>query len=137
MLSTSTVLQKTFTIVGTSILILICAAGCSTDRNSQMGFDTDAWKEDKNGCLGKREEMLAQFDKSKDQLMGMRERELLQILGRPDKQDLHKRNQKFYIYYVQPGNQCEESNALVPGRILRMRFSALDLVNEISYENFN
>ncbi len=118
------------------LMIILLCTHCSSDTSTSIGFDTTAWKQDKKGCTGKRAELLSLFEGAKEQLMGMREREILQVLGRPDRQDLHKRNQKFYIYYVQPGNQCEGNNTQAPGRIVRMRFSALDVVNEISYENY-
>jgi outer membrane protein assembly factor BamE (lipoprotein component of BamABCDE complex) len=114
---------------------MLFMAACSSNSPADIPLDSTTWKQDKKGCTGKRAELLPQFEEARDLMMGMRERDILQVLGRPDKQDLHKRNQKFYIYYVQQGSQCEGNQHLAPGKIIRMRFSALDLVNEISYEN--
>ncbi len=41
-----------------------------------------------------------------EKMLGLNEMEIVDLLGKPDKQELYKRNQKFYRYYLQPGPAC-------------------------------
>jgi len=53
-------------------------------------------------------------------------------MGRPDKNELYRRQQKFYIYYLEPGSLCKESNqASDSASYLSLRFNATGIVNEI------
>jgi len=68
----------------------------------------------------------------KEQILGKAEHDVLKIMGRPDKNELYRRQQKFYIYYLEPGPLCEESlQASDSASYLSLRFNATGIVNEI------
>lgn len=67
----------------------------------------------------------------KDNILGKSEHDVLKLMGRPDKNELYRRQQKFYIYYLEPGPLCESSQASDSASYLSMRFNATGIVKEI------
>jgi len=61
--------------------------------------------------------------------------DLRKILGKPDFAELYSRNQKFYTYYVDASEKCENENSqnVKNGerRLVQIRFDAINAVNEI------
>ncbi|MGB3616519.1 MAG: hypothetical protein WBA12_00230 [Catalinimonas sp.] len=116
-------------------LLLPLLAACGRGLPSDQGdFDQEAWRSDKLGCEGVRAGLADSFGKIRDELSGMTEPEIRGWLGTPDRQELQPRGQKFYVYFLQPGGQC--SNTEGPdGELVRIRFSALNRVVEVSYDN--
>ncbi len=97
-----------------------------------QGFDNQAWKQDAKGCQNKRLALFAEFEqKIKPQLKGLTEKELIDLLGRADKQELFKRSQKFYSYYIEAGNQCGQAAQANTARRLQIRIDAINQVSEI------
>ena len=98
-------------------------------------FDRKAWQLDRNGCEAVRVEMLDDLEKIKPKLEGLDEIDLRKILGKPDFAELYSRNQKFYTYYIDASENCqdESSKKLNQGerRVLQIRFDAINAVNEI------
>ncbi|MCU0392138.1 MAG: hypothetical protein MUE81_13545 [Thermoflexibacter sp.] len=95
-----------------------------------QGFDLEAWKKDKKGCNSTRASLLNDFEKKvKPQLEGLSEIEIVKILGKADYSLLAERNQKFYRYYLEEGEQCGKNKK---ARYVQIRFSALNVVNEIT-----
>lgn len=72
----------------------------------------------------------------RDKLMGYRQREISQILGKPDEVDLYKRNQKFFIYHILPGKGCQGIDSVGRPRSLYIRFSAMDVSNEVFVRDY-
>ncbi|GHM98543.1 hypothetical protein WSM22_00330 [Cytophagales bacterium WSM2-2] len=94
------------------------------------GMDLNQWKEDKNGCKKERLKMLTPFRDQQDKLKGLSEDKIIALLGRPDQNELYKRNQKFYKYFIEPGNSCETDSASL---MLTIRFNAMGLAKEINF----
>lgn len=95
-------------------------------------FSAEDWKSDRNGCKSKRGSMLESVMAQKEQILGKAEHDVLKIMGRPDKNELYRRQQKFYIYYLEPGPLCEESiQASDSASYLSLRFNATGIVKEI------
>ncbi|WP_338812339.1 hypothetical protein V9L05_13125 [Bernardetia sp. Wsw4-3y2] len=94
-----------------------------------------AWKMDRNGCESVRTGMLEDLEKIKPKLEGLDEIDLRKILGKPDFAELYSRNQKFYTYYIDASEKCENSNSekVKTGerRLVQIRFDAINAVNEI------
>jgi hypothetical protein len=97
------------------------------------GFDQEAWKRDKNGCLSLRTSMSDSLLKYQERLHGLREQEVLRILGRADEQELYKRNQKFLRYYLMPGSKCDNQTTEKNPPRLQLRIDAIGQVNEVHY----
>lgn len=89
-------------------------------------FDPLTWRKDYNGCDGSREVQYIYLDKIKNEFIGVRETQLVEILGKPNKQELGERGKTTYFYYIIPGKQCvfrkNETKLLV------IDFDALDRV---------
>jgi hypothetical protein len=58
------------------------------------------------------------------------ETQILQLLGRPDQNELYKRNQKFYYYWI-TGPDCSTDSTKLK---LGIRFTAMGISKEISFD---
>jgi hypothetical protein len=125
-----------FLTVNFLLLILCVSLSACREVPTLKGFNSKAWQEDRLGCKGLRTQQIQTLLEQRDKLKGLGQNQVMAILGKPDFQELASRNQRFYIYYYQKGKQCEEptisSVKLKTDRVLRIRFSALDSVNEIT-----
>ncbi len=124
-------------ILNFSILTFVGILFSCTDPNAvtEQEFGMKAWKNDRNGCESVRTEMLDDLEKIKPKLEGLDEIDLRKILGKPDFAELYSRNQKFYTYYIDASEKCENeaSKAIKNGerRLVQIRFDAINAVNEI------
>lgn len=89
------------------------------------------WKEDKGGCQNIRSTFLHELTSQKDELKGLSEGDVIKLLGRPDRNELYKRNQKFYYYDIEPGKSCDST--LVNQQLI-IRFNAMGRAKEIAVE---
>ncbi|CAA9221042.1 MAG: hypothetical protein AVDCRST_MAG56-400 [uncultured Cytophagales bacterium] len=125
--------------IGTFLGRLGCMAGiglaaCGSPKQID-GFDSAAWQADRLGCGGGRKALSQPFDSIRRQLKGLTQNELLDVLGKPDFQRLYQRNQKFYVYFLEPGAQCGGNADASRARTAVIRFSAIELVTEVYYDN--
>ncbi len=95
-------------------------------------IDLAQWKEDKGGCKNSRTQALDDLLEQKDELKGLSESDIIKLLGRPDRNELYKRNQKFYYYDLQPGKACDST---FTNQQLILRFNAMGRAKEVSIEN--
>jgi outer membrane protein assembly factor BamE (lipoprotein component of BamABCDE complex) len=129
-------LNKVFLIFTVSVFIGMLFSSCD-DPNAVTNeeFDMKAWKMDRNGCESVRTGMLEDLETIKPKLEGLDEIDLRKILGKPDFAELYSRNQKFYTYYVDASEKCEDANSqnVKNGdrRLVQVRFDAINSVNEI------
>ncbi|MBL6449120.1 hypothetical protein JMN32_22605 [Fulvivirga sp. 29W222] len=98
-------------------------------------FDESKWQSDHNGCLGRRLQMMNNLKQCKEHIKGLTEDEIVQVLGKPDKNELYKRNQKFYIYEIANATECESSNEEAEHIYLNIRFNATGLAKEVLIYN--
>lgn len=110
-----------------SLLLTACGK-----PSPELNIDLVRWKSDPNGCAGVRIQMTTSLQSEKKKMLGLNEMEIVDLLGKPDKQELYKRNQKFYRYYLQPGPACDASDSTA--KKLVVRFNAVGLAKEISIE---
>lgn len=96
-------------------------------------MDMQTWREDRNGCAGVRAGEVEKIDHQKDKLLGLSELDVVEVLGKPDINELSKRNQKFYYYYIESGPACGSLKADNPVA-LAIRFNAVGLAKEIRLE---
>ena len=128
-------LNGNFNMIKSGIWLMILAmiwalSGCS-EEIQVAGFEVQKWKDDPNGCNGSREKNLTVLLAGQAQLIGRSEMEIKTFLGKPDMQDLRTRGMKFFEYGVKGGNLCNPQSLNQP-EILRIRFDALDRVNEVA-----
>ena len=102
--------------------------GCR-ESPEMAGFDTELWISDKSGCGSVRNGLAGKIIDAKDKLLGEKESWVIRALGKPDRSDLYKRNQKFLIYYLEPGPDCPDQVSN-PGMLI-IRFNATGYCNEV------
>ncbi len=110
------------------ILVAGFLNGCR-EKPGIPGFDSASWIGDQSGCSGIRSRLAAEVINSKNQFIGQRERRIMELLGKPDRNDLYERNQKFFIYYIEPGAGC--AKPVAGPRMLVVRFNATGYCNEL------
>ena len=111
------------------LIFLFVLAGCGKSLPTLENFDTKLWKDDRGACKNLRIGLEQSLTLQKDKLLGLKEVQIVELLGRPDENELYQRNQKFYFYHLSPGKTCESSN--VESKVLEIRFNAMGLAKEI------
>ncbi len=114
------------------LLSVVCLVfSCGKPLPDLNPIDLAQWKEDKGGCQNIRTSYLAQLTEQKDELKGLSEGDIIKLLGRPDRNELYKRNQKFYYYDLEPGKSCDST---LTNQQLILRFNAMGRAKEVSIE---
>lgn len=116
-----------------SLVFLLCIA-CDKPLPTLEGVDKTRWEEDKNGCLGARSAMRESIDSEKEKLLALDQLQIVELLGRPDQNELSKRSQKFFYYFIEPGPSCPNRTDTLAAR-LAIRFNAMGLAKEVAIEN--
>lgn len=123
--------------IGQALLLVFLMglfAQCATkDQYGQL--DLKKWRSDRGGCNGVRATLEPAFKAEVQNLKGESSNTLGDWLGRPDANILADRNQKFYIYYFERGPQCEQAGAKSKSRSVAIRFSAMGIATEITFQN--
>lgn len=116
-----------------SIFLVLIATFSACNKNIDLpDFDESQWQNDQNGCKDTRAQMLDQMEQVKDQLKGLNQDEIVYVLGKPDKNELYKRNQKFFIYEIAGAKGCTPSKEAASSHIyLSIRFNATGLAKEV------
>lgn len=112
------------------IIVFFCGA-CHYGKS--VSFDAASWRGDKEGCKGKRIELFKSVIENRDELLGLNNRQIINLLGMPDRNELYDRNQKFFVYHVSPAPGCEKPYM---GEVLFLfvRFNAVGLAQEVFIE---
>ncbi len=55
-------------------------------------------------------------------------------LGKPDIQQLADRSQEYYIYFLEPGNHCEDVKKKSNAQMMAIRFSAMGMATEVNFQ---
>jgi hypothetical protein len=113
-----------------SLLFLICMA-CGNPLPTLEGIDKVRWEEDKNGCGNVRRAMRESIDSQKEKLLGLDQLQIVELLGRPDQNELSERSQKFFYYYIERGPSCPDATDTLAAR-LAIRFNAMGLAKEVA-----
>ena len=115
-----------------SIVVIVVLSSCGRDLPELKGIELARWKTDESGCSGIREQALDTLQAQKNLLLGLSEMQIVALLGKPDHNELFKRNQKFYLYFLQPGEEC--SKPVQDPQLLKIRFNAMGLAKEVSID---
>ena len=121
------------------IKIMICAAlafiiGCGANKDLPS-IDSQRWKEDVKGCDGERMQMFDEIDSLKKEFIGLSQKQVIKVLGPPEQEELYRRSQKFFIYFIEPAASCVNTDYDEPKKLV-IRLNALDRVSEVLYENY-
>lgn len=105
---------------------------CGKEMPTLQGVNIEKWKADKNGCLGYRQSIKASLASEISKLKGLAEMDVIRLLGKPDQNELYKRNQKFYSYFISPGPSCITADSA--SQKLVLRFNAMGYAQLVSME---
>jgi len=109
------------------IFLFAMLVACGKPLPTLEGIDLKQWKDDRNGCNHFREKSIDKLVPQKDKLLGLSEDDVISLLGRPDQNELYKRNEKFFKYFLEPGPTCGSDSSDV---ILSIRFNSVGLAKE-------
>jgi hypothetical protein len=115
------------------ILVSIILVSCGKSLPELNGIDEKSWKDDKNGCIGRRTAMIASVKSEKDKLLALDEMQIVDLLGKPDRNELFTRNQKFYAYFLEPSKECKGDSSKAVLKLV-IRFNAMGLAKEVAVE---
>ena len=113
-------------------LLLLLSCHTAVDLEN---FDEAAFRSDPNGCASVRATMKESLFAADQHLKGLTQEEIWATLGKPDRQELATRSQKYYVYYVEPAPECSDDTTNLP-LTLFVRFSAMNRASEVKYENY-
>ncbi len=113
-----------------SIFLALALFSCDVKKEPTWSFEISEWKKDKNACSVIRSQVKNEIIEKKDIFLKWPERQVSSYLGRPDRHRLSKRHQKFYIYFLESGLQCSDSQKTY-GEFIQLRFDATGYVSEI------
>lgn len=115
-----------------SLILFVFLVACGKSLPTFEAVNLEEWKADGHGCTGKRSAMEQAIRNEKDKLLALNEKQIIKLMGRPDQNELYKRNQKFYTYFVTAGPDCSTPSEL-PLKLI-VRFNAMGLANEVTFE---
>ncbi len=114
------------------LLFALIVASCGKSLPELNNLDLNAWRNDKNACGKYRSNHIEAIQTQKEKLLALNESKIIALLGRPDRNELYKRNQKFFYYYLQPSSAC--SNVVEKTSSLAIRFNAMGFAKEVAIE---
>lgn len=117
-----------------SLFIILILASC-TKKPELVGLDASLFKSDRGACKGDRVQQLAWLKANKTTWKGVSSNDVEDILGKPDIQQLADRNQEYYIYFLEKGEQCIKITNSSQAKTMAFRFSAIGLATEITFQN--
>ncbi|WP_373514071.1 hypothetical protein [Persicitalea sp.] len=109
--------------------------GCSSPPEKLGRLDLVKWRQDRSACESIRPTLVQDFKVEQANLMGKFADEVGQMLGKPDIHQLGSRNQKFYVYFLEKGPQCEDITQKSSAQKVILRFNAIGLLSEITYQS--
>ena len=116
-----------------SVIPLLFLFACGKDLPSFEGIDLQAWRDDKQACRGTRSSTMEVMENQAQKFLSLSEQEVIALLGKPDENELYKRNQKFFYYFIQPSASCTNSGTSNPKKLV-IRFNAVGLAKEAAVE---
>jgi hypothetical protein len=115
------------------LFLSVVIVSCGKPLPDLQNIDLNLWKEDKGGCKNLRSAELNDLNSNLENLKALSEKDIIELLGRPDRNELYKRNQKFYYYDLEPGKSCSDS--IKVNQQLVLRFNAMGRAKEVTVEN--
>jgi hypothetical protein len=112
-------------------LITFVLISCGKPTPTFTNLDITKWKEDRAACGDIRKNSFSAFTAQKDKLKGLSQDAIVELLGKPDQNELYKRNQKFFYYFLTPGKACGSDSI---AHRLSLRFNAMGFAKEVLVE---
>ncbi|WP_373330890.1 hypothetical protein [Salmonirosea aquatica] len=118
-----------------AVVLMGWLISCKSAPDKLGRLDLVKWRQDRGACNGVRPTLVKDFKIEQANLMGKFADDVGQILGRPDIHQLGARNQKFYVYFLEKGTQCDDITKKSTASKVILRFNAVGLLSEITYQN--
>lgn len=115
------------------ILLFVSCIAC-TKQPKLAGLDLEKWRADRGGCKGDRLKMVEKLKSLKDEIKGVSSNDIDDYLGKPDIQQLADRSQEYYIYFLEPGNHCDDIKKKSSAQMMAVRFSAMGMATEVNFQ---
>ncbi len=116
------------------VLLPFLLLACQSGTINLGKVDTDSFKSDRGGCDSKRKELISGLEAVKDSLLSHSENEVLATLGRYDFQILDRKNEKVFMYYLEPGPHCEHIQNESLARSMAIYLNSVSLVKEVTFQ---
>jgi hypothetical protein len=126
-------IKRSFLIILINILVLSFSS--CTKKPDLKGFDLAVWKSDKGGCKNIRIKQIDALKALRNELKSVTENDIGELFGKPDLQRLGERNQEYYIYFIENGDQCQKMNDKAQAKSVAFRFNAMGLTTEVTFQN--
>jgi len=117
-----------------SLVFFTLTIACSSAPDKIGDVDLITWRGDRGGCNNMRAGQKADFKVIEGELKGKFADDIGKILGRPDIHQLGERNQKFYVYFLEKGPQCDDMKSKSEAEKVILKFNAVGLLSEITYQ---
>lgn len=116
-------------------LLVGVVVSCSPAPDTFGKLDLKKWRSDRGGCNGVRATLVSDLKAEAQHLKGKTANTIGELLGRPDVNQIADRNQKFYIYFLEKGPQCDQPGLKSNSRSVAIRMSAIGLATELTFQN--
>lgn len=117
-----------------TLLLVAFVSACGSAPDKIGNVDLNKWRGDRGGCNNVRSGQKTDFKAIEGELKGKFADDIGKILGRPDIHQLGERNQKFYVYFLQKGPQCDDMKSRSDAEKVILKFNAVGLLSEITYQ---
>jgi hypothetical protein len=114
------------------LFLTVCA--CTNVPDKIGALDLVQWRSDRGGCNDKRKIQLADFKSIEAKLLSEHINDVGVWLGRPDIHQLGRRDEKFYVYFLEKGTHCEDIKKPSIAQKVILRFNSVGLLSEITYQ---
>ncbi|GAB4009443.1 hypothetical protein GCM10028808_18280 [Spirosoma migulaei] len=115
--------------------LISLVTGCGPAPDTFGKLDVKKWRGDRGGCNGVRATLEPAFRAEIQNLKGKTTNTIGELLGRPDINQIADRNQKFYIYFLEKGPQCDQAGVKSTSRSVAIRMSAIGVATEVTFQN--
>jgi hypothetical protein len=124
-------MRNIFIVIFGIISFSVLSSACSS-KVDLKNVNLENWKEDRDGCIGLRQQELEAFRVVKNDLLGKDNQSIIKTFGRPDKVELTDRSQSFFIYFIDPAPSCTnfDADAEQPMKVM-LRMNAYSRVSEV------
>ena len=116
------------------VISFLLLESCNSKEINLGDFDMETFKKDRGACNGKRTAMIADLKKLQPNILGLSERQIFSSIGRYDFQILDRRNQRYFIYFLEKGPHCEQIQKPSQAQTMALKFNAVGLVKEITFQ---
>lgn len=108
--------------------VILLTTSC-TKKIDVGDFNSEKWISDQQGCSGHRAEMVEDILEIRENLLGLYQKSIIKVLGKPEGEELYERSQTYYWYYIDPSEKCDSTYE--NPRRLTIRFTALGIANQV------